>query len=134
MGLYRVSQSEMTKVIWVWQIEICKIYFVWMWFWHSEVGAFEFHQPILVSFCEMDCQKPNFSLIFGILPMGGCWCQPMLFFWKLVVKLECPNLRMSKSPSNKIWYPYFSLSDSNYFCQFTKVLITYQCSDKYFKT
>ena len=29
--------------------------------------------PILVIFCEMDHQKPNFSLIYGTLSDKGCW-------------------------------------------------------------
>ena len=47
--------------------------------------------PILVLFCEMDHQKSNFSLIFGTLSVGGCWGQPMLLFWKLVVKTQMPH-------------------------------------------
>ena len=40
--------------------------------------------PILVPFCGMDHQKSNFSLISDTLSVGGCWGQPMSFFWKLV--------------------------------------------------
>ena len=39
---------------------------------------------ILVPFCGIDHQKSNFSLIFGIFSVGGCWGQAMLLFWKLV--------------------------------------------------
>ena len=39
--------------------------------------------PIPISFCGMDYQKPNFSLVSDTLSVGGCWGQPMLFFWKL---------------------------------------------------
>ena len=37
---YRVSQSKLTKVNWVWQIKICKINFVWKWFCNPEIGRF----------------------------------------------------------------------------------------------
>ena len=40
--------------------------------------------PIVVIFCEMDHQKPNFALIYGTLSGGGCWGQLMLLFQKLV--------------------------------------------------
>ena len=40
-------------------------------------------EPTLVLFCRMDHQKSNFSLIFGILSVRGCWGQPILLFWKL---------------------------------------------------
>ena len=33
----------------------------------------------------MDHQKSNFSLISDALSVGGCWGQPMLFFWKMVM-------------------------------------------------
>ena len=47
--------------------------------------------PILVIFCEMDHQKPNFSLIYGTLSDGGCWGQPILFFKKLVDETQMPK-------------------------------------------
>ena len=37
--------------------------------------------PILVPFCGMDHRKSNFSLIFSIFSVRGCWGQPMLLFW-----------------------------------------------------
>ena len=37
---YRVSHSEVWQVIWVWQIEICKLEFVWRLFWNPEAGTF----------------------------------------------------------------------------------------------
>ena len=40
--------------------------------------------PIPVPFCGMDHQKSNFSLTSDTLSVGGCWGQPMEFFWKLV--------------------------------------------------
>ena len=40
--------------------------------------------PTEVPFCGMDHQKSNISLIFDTLFVGGCWGQPMSFFWKLV--------------------------------------------------
>ena len=33
--------------------------------------------PILVSWCEMDYQKPTILLIFGTLSFGGSWDHPM---------------------------------------------------------
>ena len=39
--------------------------------------------PLPVSFCGIDCQKSNFSLISDTLSVGGCWGQLMSFFWKL---------------------------------------------------
>ena len=47
--------------------------------------------PILVIFCEMDHQKPNFSLIYGTLSDGGCWGQPMLLFQKLDDETQMPK-------------------------------------------
>ena len=41
--------------------------------------------PIWAPFCGMDHQKSNFSLISDTFSVGGCWGQPMLFFWKMVV-------------------------------------------------
>ena len=41
--------------------------------------------PIWAPFCGMDHQKSNFSLISDTFSVGGCWGQPMLFFWKLVM-------------------------------------------------
>ena len=43
---YRVSHSELTKVICVWGLEICKLYFVWRWFWHPDFWTFEFSQQV----------------------------------------------------------------------------------------
>ena len=41
--------------------------------------------PILTTFCEMDHQKSIFLQISDTLSVGGCWGQPMFFFWKMVV-------------------------------------------------
>ena len=57
---------------------------------------------ILVPFYGIGHQKSNFSLIFGTFSVGGCWGQPMLIFKNWLMKLKCPNLRMSKLPSSKI--------------------------------
>ena len=38
--------------------------------------------PILASFCGIDHQKSNFSLISYTLSVRGCWGQLMLIFWK----------------------------------------------------
>ena len=34
------SLNEMSQVIWVWQIEICKLEFIWRLFWNTEVWKF----------------------------------------------------------------------------------------------
>ena len=47
--------------------------------------------PLPVSFCGIDCQKSNFSLISDTLSVGGCWGQPMSFFWKLVDETQMSN-------------------------------------------
>ena len=44
--------------------------------------------PIPVPFCAMDHKKSNFSLIFDTPSVGGCWGQPMSFFWKLVDEIQ----------------------------------------------
>ena len=40
--------------------------------------------PILIRFCWILHQKSKFSLISDTSSVGGCWGQPILFFWKLV--------------------------------------------------
>ena len=40
--------------------------------------------PILIRFCWIVHQKSKFSLISDTSSVGGCWGQPILFFWKLV--------------------------------------------------
>ena len=40
--------------------------------------------PILAPFFGMDLQKSNFTMISDTHSVGGCWGQPMLFFWKRV--------------------------------------------------
>ena len=47
--------------------------------------------PTQVPCCGLDPQKSNFSLIFGTLSVGGCWGQPLLFFWKLVDDTQMPK-------------------------------------------
>ena len=42
---YRVSHLEVF-FNWLWQIERCKLKFVWRWFWHSEIMEFEFQKPV----------------------------------------------------------------------------------------
>ena len=49
--------------------------------------------PIMVSFCWMDHQKSNFSLISDTLPVRGCWGQPMLLFWKVIDETQMGNPR-----------------------------------------
>ena len=49
--------------------------------------------PIPVPFFRMDHRKSNFSLIFDILSVRGCWGKPMILFWKLVYENQ-----ISKSP------------------------------------
>ena len=45
--MYRVSHSEVWQVIWVWQIEICKLeFFEARWFWNPEFWIFQFQQPV----------------------------------------------------------------------------------------
>ena len=43
---YRVSHIEMFLLNWLWQIEICKLDFVWRYLYISEVWKFEFHEPV----------------------------------------------------------------------------------------
>ena len=37
---YRVSHIETYFMNWIWQIEICKLNFIWRWFWNPEVRIF----------------------------------------------------------------------------------------------
>ena len=64
--------------------------------------------PILVPFCRMHHQKSNFLLIFSTFPVGGCWGQPMLLFWKLLMKLKCPILLklLSTIIQKQCWFFY----------------------------
>ena len=43
---YRVSHIEVFFLNWLWQIEICKLDFLWRWFWHPEIMKFEFQRPV----------------------------------------------------------------------------------------
>ena len=45
-SLYRVFHIEVFFLNWLWQIEICKLDFVWRWFWHPEIMQFEFQLPV----------------------------------------------------------------------------------------
>ena len=45
--------------------------------------------PILVHFCRIYHQTSNFSLILA--PVGCCWGQLMLTFWKLVDETQMPK-------------------------------------------
>ena len=47
--------------------------------------------PIFVPYCGMDIRKSHFSLISGTFSVGGCWGQPMSFFWKLVDETQMSN-------------------------------------------
>ena len=38
--------SVSLHINWVWQIKICKLDFIWRWFWHPEIMEFEFQQPV----------------------------------------------------------------------------------------
>ena len=44
--IYRVSHIEMFLLNWLWQIEICKLDFVWRYLYIPEVWKFAFHQPV----------------------------------------------------------------------------------------
>ena len=43
---YMVSHIKTCRLNWFWQIEICKLEFVWRWFWYPEIMYFEFHQRV----------------------------------------------------------------------------------------
>ena len=43
---YRVPYGKVYILNWLWQIEICKLDFVWRYLYISEVKEFEFHQPV----------------------------------------------------------------------------------------
>ena len=60
--------------------------------------------PIPVPFCGMDHQKSNFLLISDTLSVGGCWGQPMSFFWKLVdeTQISAPPEATRHHKSKKI--------------------------------
>ena len=60
--------------------------------------------PLPVPFCGIDCQKSNFSLISDTLSVGGCWGQPMSFFWKLVdeTQISAPPEATRHHKSKKI--------------------------------
>ena len=45
-NIYRVFHIEVFFLNWLWQIEICKLDFVWRWFWHPEIMQFEFQLPV----------------------------------------------------------------------------------------
>ena len=70
--------------------------------------------PILVIFCEMDHQKSNFSLIFDILYVRGCWGQNMLLFQKLVDETQSKYLISGwmQPPPNRFYLANFYLSES----------------------
>ena len=61
--------------------------------------------PIPVPFCRMDHQKSNFSLIFDILSVRGCWGQPMILFWKLIdeTQISKPPEPTRHHNSIKLW-------------------------------
>ena len=44
--LYRVSHIKMFLLNWLWQIQICKLDFVWRYLYIPEVKEFEFHQLV----------------------------------------------------------------------------------------
>ena len=87
--------------------------------------------PIMVPFCGIDHQKSNFSLIFGIFSVGGCWGQAMLLFWKLVDETQMAAPReytdafiitkklflggLRGLQSNSIWYETPCIWDLNFF-------------------
>ena len=52
--IYRVSHIETNFLNWLWQIEICKLEFVWRRFWNSEIWIFEFHQPVFKKVISAD--------------------------------------------------------------------------------
>ena len=60
--------------------------------------------PLPVPFCGIDRQKSNFSLISDTLSVGGCWGQPMSFFWKLVdeTQISAPPEATRHHKSKKI--------------------------------
>ena len=58
--------------------------------------------PILVPFCEMNHQKPNFSLISDTLSVGACWGQNMLLFKILVDETQTPQSQDFKSTFKQI--------------------------------
>ena len=71
--------------------------------------------PITVPFCRIDHQKSNFSLISDSLSVGGCWGQPMSFFWKLVGETQIPKPPEATRNHNSI------KSELIYFYQFTLI-------------
>ena len=41
----QVSHMEMDFMNWLWRIKICKLDWVWRWFWNTEIGNFWVPQP-----------------------------------------------------------------------------------------
>ena len=69
---YRVSQSELTKVNWVWQIKMYNSNFVWKWFWNPEIGGFLELQPLLMKYLLSALywtrfKSPSFSIWFSTI-------------------------------------------------------------------
>ena len=60
----------------------------------------------------MDHQKSNFSLISDTLSVGGCWGQPMSFFWKLVDETQIPKTAEATRNHNSIKFFYLSTPQS----------------------
>ena len=87
ISFYRVSQSELTKVNWGWQIKICKLNFVWKWFWNPEIGGFLELQPVFMKCLHSAlywtrCKSPSFSIwfstIFGLnMAIFSLDCRPI---------------------------------------------------------
>ena len=57
LGLARIKMISYWNVPflnWLWKIEICKLEFVWRWFWYPEITYFEFHQPVFKKIISAD--------------------------------------------------------------------------------
>ena len=101
---YRVSHYKVTKVNWLWQIEISKPDLVWRWFWNSEIRYFFASQPVFM--------KSLLSALYSALYWTRCKSPQVLWCQKI------SNPRIPEPFSNQSWLAYFYLSEPIYFCNF----------------
>ena len=73
---------------WLWQIEICKLYFVWRYLCIPEIMAFEFHPPVFKKITK-DGLK---SLQQKIQHPFSIFCQFLCFFQNTKLKYFSPQI------------------------------------------
>ena len=103
---YRVRHYKVTKVNWLWQIEIYKQDLVWRWFWNPEIRYFLVSQPVFMK-CLLSALYWT-QVFFRLLSFCLNFVQFFFCFWAYMTKSLLRRTFHSMMPTFSLYLSDFT--------------------------